>query len=49
MLKQIVSIDAELDQITVMGTHPNSFDSRVFGPLKSSDITAVLKPAYIFN
>ena len=49
VLKQIVRINADLDQITVMGTHPHSFDSRVFGPIKSSDITAVLNPVYIFE
>ena len=49
VLKQVVSIDAGLDQITVMGSHPHSFDSRVFGTIKSSDIKAVLNPTYIFE
>lgn len=46
MLKRIMHIDAERDAYTVQGDHPRSLDSRVFGPIKRSDISGVLKPIW---
>ena len=46
LLKRITHIDAERDAYTVQGDHPRSLDSRVFGPIKRSDITAVMTPVW---
>ena len=46
LLKRITHIDAERDAFTVQGDHPRSLDSRVFGPIKRSDITALLTPVW---
>ena len=46
VLKRITQIDAERDAYTVQGDHPRSLDSRVFGPIKRSDISGVLKPIW---
>lgn len=32
------------DELFVLGEHPDSFDSRYFGPIKSSQIIATVKP-----
>ena len=44
LLKRITHIDVERDAYTVHGDHPRSLDSRFFGPIKRSDITAALIP-----
>lgn len=38
MLKQISQLSIELDQVYVLGTHPESVDSRRFGPLRAADL-----------
>lgn len=46
LLKRITHIDAVRDAYIVQGDHPRSLDSRVFGPIKRSDITGVLIPVW---
>lgn len=46
LLKRIEKIDAKNDKYLVLGDHPRSLDSRIFGPLRRSDITGVLMPVW---
>ena len=48
LLKRIVRIDKASDAYFVLGDHPKSLDSRIFGPLKHSDITGVLVEVWTF-
>ena len=38
MIKRIGSISPESDEIYVMGNHPDSIDSRRFGPIHRKDV-----------
>lgn len=37
------------DEILVFGDHPNSFDSRYFGPIKFEQIVAEVLPFWLFE
>jgi phage repressor protein C with HTH and peptisase S24 domain len=39
MVKQIEGIDSQSGEIFVVGTHPESTDSRIFGPIPQSWLT----------
>jgi signal peptidase I len=38
LIKRVEAISADGQQITVIGTHPHSIDSRTFGPLAPADV-----------
>jgi nickel-type superoxide dismutase maturation protease len=38
LIKQVERVDAEQDSLSVIGTHPNSVDSRRFGPIRREDV-----------
>jgi len=46
VIKSIAHIDVERDAYTVQGDHPQSLDSRVFGPIKRADITGILSSVW---
>ena len=48
VLKRIVRIDVERGEYHVQGDHPRSLDSRVFGPLRHTDITSVAVAVWAF-
>jgi signal peptidase I len=39
MIKQVESVDNPEERVYVIGTDPNSVDSRRFGPIRREDIT----------
>jgi len=48
ILKRIDRIDVERGDYYVRGDHPRSLDSRIFGPLRRSDITGVAVAVWVF-
>jgi phage repressor protein C with HTH and peptisase S24 domain len=38
LIKRVVSISADGDQLQVAGSHPHSVDSRIFGPVSRSRV-----------
>ena len=38
LIKQVEGIDAVLGTLSVIGTHPDSVDSRRFGPIRQEDV-----------
>ena len=48
LIKRIVRVDEEKDAYFVLGDHPKSLDSRIFGGLKRSNITGVLVEVWVF-